>query len=262
MAHPRLSVSALCSPRWSFEEDLALWRELEVRWAGLLISKIADDLDARLDRLSAAGIGVATVITAGFELRAPETWPARRDELHRLIDAVAARNGRSVYFTPGRTTGAPWREVLDVFAVAAAPSVGYARDKGVRLAFEPSLRTDVSFVNTVRDAAHVAERTGLGVIVDFGNCWMERDLREVLLAAGPHIALAQVCDVPIGVGGRVPFGEGDLPLERLLRDVTDAGYDGPIEFEAPGPQGEAEGYGPLIRRGVAAASRMLEDLQL
>lgn len=274
MIHPRLSVSALSSFRWSFEEDFALWQELGIGWAGLIGAKLGDDLDGGgldggLARLGAAGIRASTIIAAGFDLAAPESWEDTRAGLHATIDAVAAHSGWSTYITPGRTTGATWREVLEIFAEAVAPSVAYAREKGVALAIEPSLRTDVSFVNTLRDAIDVAKRTGIDLVVDFGNCWMERDFREVLLAAAPHIALVQVGDVPIGrrrgpgeapAGGRVPFGEGDLPLARMLQDVKDTGYSGPIELELPGPLGEAEGYAAVIRRGVAGASRMLADL--
>jgi sugar phosphate isomerase/epimerase len=266
--HPRLSISALSSFSWSFEEDLALWRDLGIKWAGLLSNKIAEDTDARLARLTDAGIAISTVIGSGFDLRKPESWDASRAVLHGLIDAVARQNGRSVYITPGRTTGAPWAEVLDVLAAAIAPSIDHARAKGVWLAFEPSLRTDVSFVNTLRDAIDVSQRTGLGIVVDFGNCWMERDFREVLQQAAPYIALVQICDVPIGEpgkhspGGRVPFGEGSLPFRRMMRDVIDTGYDGPFEFEIPGPQGDAEGYEPIIRRGVAGASALLHELGL
>ena len=100
---------------------------------------------------------------------------------------------------------------------------------------------------------------------------MERDFREVMARAAPHIALVQVGDVPIGTptgpgaaaaGGRVPFGEGDLPLERMFRDIIDTGYDGPYELEMPGPQGEAEGYAPFIRRGAEKASTLLDSLGL
>jgi sugar phosphate isomerase/epimerase len=31
--------------------------------------------------------------------------------------------------------------------------------------------------------------------------------------------------------GRVPFGEGDLPIPRLLRDIRDTGYAGPFDLE-------------------------------
>jgi sugar phosphate isomerase/epimerase len=271
MIHPRLSIRSLISFQWSFEQDLALWRELGARWAGTMFNKLEPDVNGSLARMREAGIGISTVIGPGFNLREPASWNKTRDSLSALLDSVAAQQGRSVYITTGRTTGAPWGEVLGIFAEAVAPCVAHGLAVGVRLAFEPSQRTDVSFVNTIRDSIDVAERTSLGIVVDFGNCWMERDFREVMARAAPHIALVQVGDVPIGTptgpgsappGGRVPFGEGDLPLERMFRDIVDTGYDGPFELEMPGPQGEAEGYAPFIRRGAERASALLNALGL
>lgn len=271
MIHPRLSVNALSSYRWSFEQDLALWRELGIGWAGLIGQKLEPDMAGNLARLADAGIRASTVIAAGFDLTAPAGWEASREGLHRWIDAVADAGGWSIYIAPGRTTFAPWREVLEIFAEATAPSAAHARDRGVRLAFEPSLRSDVSFINTIRDANDAAARTGLGIVVDFGNCWMERDFREVLLAAGERIALVQIGDVRVGsvlgpgqppAGGRLPPGEGELPLARMLGDVRDAGYAGPVELELPGPTGESEGYEAVIRRGVAAATRLMQEAGL
>ena len=247
MTHPLLSIDALSSFSWSFEQDLALWRLLDAKWAALLISKIADDVPGKIQRVRAAGIQISTVVCGAFDLATPESWDAHRAHLEAVIDAVAAVGGRAVYSTPGRTTGAPWGEVLDIYAEAVAPSVAHAKARGVRLAFEPSLRTDASFVNTLRDAVDVSERTGLGLVVDFGNCWMERDLAEVLQRAAPHIALVQIDDVIIGgpgrpsPGGRVHLGEGELPLDRLMREVLATGYAGPFDLEVLGPLVDAEG---------------------
>jgi sugar phosphate isomerase/epimerase len=266
MTHSRLSVSALSSVRWSFDEDLALWRELGVGWAGLMGAKLGDDLDARFTALAEAGLRASTVVVPRFDLSAPASWDATRATLRGWTDAVAKYDGWSLYLTPGRPTGAVWEQLLDTLADAVGPSVEYARDQGVRLAFEPSRRTEVSFVNTLADAVDVAERTGLGLVADIGNFWMERDLRATLLRAAPHIALVQLTDVVIGAvrspddppsGGRVPFGEGDLPLARILGDIKDTGYAGPLELELIGPLGDREGYAPVIRRGVAAADAML-----
>jgi sugar phosphate isomerase/epimerase len=266
MTHPRISVSALSSARWSFDEDLALWRKLGIRWAGLLGAKLGDDIEAGFAALAEAGIRASTVVVPRFDLSAPATWDATRETLRRWTDAVARFDGWSMYLTPGRPTGAVWERLLETLADAVGPSVEYARDKGVRLAFEPSKRTEVSFVNTLRDGIDVAERTGLGIVADIGNFWMERDLRATLLRAAPHIALVQLTDVSIGTvrrpddppsGGRVPFGEGDLPLARILGDIKDTGYAGPLELELIGPLGDREGYAPVIRRGVAAAEAML-----
>jgi sugar phosphate isomerase/epimerase len=271
MVHPRLSVNALSSYSWTFEQDLALWRSLGITWAGLIGAKLGEDFEGGLARLAEAGIRASTVIAAGFDLSAPDGWQASRAALRRVIDGVAAHGGWSVYITPGRTTFAPWSEVLEIFVRAAGPSADYARARGVRLAFEPSLRPDVSFINTVRDAIDAAEASGLGIVVDFGNCWMERDFRQVLLRAAPHITLVQVGDTQVGAvqgpgqpaaSGRVPFGEGDLPVARMLRDVKDSGYAGPIELELPGQLGETEGYEPVIRRGVDKAVRLFDELGL
>ena len=268
MTHPLLSIDAMSTFNWSFDQDLALWKDLGVRYAGLLISKIADAPAAKFARLRAADIQSSTVIAHSFDLRNPDTWQQTRAGQIALIDLVADTGGHSIYFTPGRTTGAPWREVLDVFAQAVAPSVAHARKRGVHIAIEPSLRTDVSFVNNIRDAIDVAERTGVEIVADFGNMWMERDAREVLKRAAPHLALIQICDVIIGAtgkpppGGRVHIGEGELPLHRLMHEVLDAGYKGVFDLEVLGPLIEKEGYENSVRRGVASASALLTEMGL
>lgn len=268
MIHPRLSINSLSSFNWSFDQDLALWQELGVHHAGLLISKIADDRETKVARLQAAGIRPATVVCGSFALAAPETWDATRASLIETLDLVAAMGGGTVYLAPGRTTGAPWQDVLEVFCEAVAPCVAHAARCGVQLGIEPTLRTDVSFVNILSDAIDVAEHTGVALVADFGNCWMERDLREVLKRAGPHICLVQICDVQIGglgkptPGGRVHIGEGELPLERLMQDVLDTGYEGYFDLEVLGPAIEAEGYAPALRRGVDRASALLADAGL
>jgi sugar phosphate isomerase/epimerase len=150
----------MCSFPWSFEQDLALWLELGVQHAGLLISKLGDQAEERMDQLTAAGIRASTLITEAFDLAAPDMWEGTHAAHRKALDLMARYRGRSIYFTPGRTTGAQWREDLELLAEAVAPTVAYAKEVGVLAAIEPSLRTSVSFVNTLRDAIDVSERTG------------------------------------------------------------------------------------------------------
>lgn len=147
-----------------------------------------------------------------------------------------------------------------------APTVAHGKANGVIAAIEPSLRTSVSFVNTLRDAIDVAERTGIGLIADFGNMWMERDFREVLARAMPHIALMQIGDVVVGSssrpapGGRAHIGEGELPLRRMMQDVLDAGYTGVFDLEVV-PANFAQGFDEAtMRRGIASASALLDEM--
>jgi len=266
MTHPRLSINAMCSFPWSFEQDLALWSSTGVRHAGLLISKLEEDPETRLKELTAAGIRASTVIVGGFDLSAPETWERTREDQVAVLDLAARHAAGSIYFTPGRTCGTSWKDDLDRFADAVAPTVAYARKVDVRAAIEPSLRTSVSFVNTLRDAIDVAERTGIDVIADFGNMWMERDFREVIARAMPHIALVQWCDLVIGspgrptLGGRVHVGEGELPLRRMIQDVLDGGYTGVFDLEVVPADFTQGGREEVVRTGIARASELLADL--
>lgn len=263
MVHPRLSVDAMCSFRWPFARELALWSDMGVRHAGLLMNKIADDPDRHLGALDAAGIRISTLITAGFDLADPSSWDATRATQAAMLDLVAAHGGHSIYFTTGRTVNCDWDEDLALFAEAVAPTVAHARERGVIAAFEPSLRTSASFCTRLADAVEIAERTGLGIVSDFSNNWMERGLARTLRRAMPHIALVQIGDIAIsGRGGRSHIGQGDLPLRRMMGDVLDAGYEGVFDLEVVPADYTAETDEAQLRAGIEAASKLLGDMGL
>ena len=266
MVNARLSVDAMCSFGWSFDEDLALWADMGIHHAGLLMNKLAGDAEARMRRLDDAGIRASTIITASFDLAAPDGWDETRAAQRAAIDLAAAHGGHSIYFTPGRTTCLSWREDLDRLADAIAPTVAYGREKGVIAAIEPSLRTNVSFINTLRDCIDAAGRTGCGIVADFGNMWMERDFRETVARAVPHLALMQIGDIVIGAsgkpppGGRAHIGEGELPVRRMIQDVLDAGYTEVFDLEVVPANFAAPTDPAALRRGIAAASNLLDEL--
>jgi len=267
MIHPKLCVNALSSFNWSFEQDFALWRELGVRFAGLLISKIDDDVDGKLQRLTDAGIRPSVIVCGGFNIGDPTTWGETQRGINNILAAVAKVDKECVvYFPPGRTSCDTWENVVEQFAEAVKPCVAFSRNCGVRLAFEPTHRTDASFVASLKDAIGIAERTGLGLVLDFGNCWMESDLQSTILTAGRHIALVQIDDVDIGGYGngpgmgRVQIGDGELPLKRLMQYVIESGYQGVFDLEVIGPSVEKEGYDSALRRGTGSASELLYEM--
>jgi sugar phosphate isomerase/epimerase len=77
------------------------------------------------------------------------------------------------------------------------------------------------------------------------------------------VALVQICDYKLGtfdMPNRCAIGDGDIPVERLMRMMVDAGYEGPFDLEILGPTIEAEGYRAPIARSIERASEMLERL--
>ena len=266
MTHPRLSVSEMCTYPWSLADELTLWDELGVRQVGLISAKVdAFGRDAAIAALRERSMVATTVITGMFDLSDPTGWDTTRATINDAID-LAAEIGGCTYLTPGRRDGRSFDELAASLAAAIAPCAAHAESRGVRLAIEPSLRTDVSFVHTLRDGTDVAERAGIDVIADIGNCWMERDVEDTVRRAGLRIAVVQISDAVFGTtenpspGGRVVPGDGDLALDRFIEAALDAGYTGPFELEVVGPAIEAEGHGPALRRSVERANALLDKV--
>ena len=106
---------------------------------------------------------------------------------------AGARTSRRAGETGDRSTS--WRRPSPKRSRRARSTRSHA---ACRLAIEPSLRTDVSFVHTLRDGTDVAERAGIDVIADLGNCWMERDVEDTVRRAGSRIAVVQFSDAVFG----------------------------------------------------------------
>jgi sugar phosphate isomerase/epimerase len=255
----------MCTYPWPFEDDLALWDTLGLRQAGLLQNKIGPyGYDATAAALRERGITATTLITGNFTLADPATWDATRATIREVIDLAAAVGGVP-YFTPGPGDGRPASELAAVLAEAVAPCVAYAADRGVRLAIEPTLRPDRSFVHTLGEGAKVAETAGLDLVADLGNCWAEPDLADTIRQAAPAIAVVQLADVvtqpgPPPPGDRAVPGDGILDIVGFVRAAVAAGYAGPFELEIVGPRIAAEGYGEATARAVRAATALLQEV--
>jgi len=255
----------MCTYPWAFADELAIWDELDVRRVGVSTAKLdAYGRERAVAALQERSIGVTTITTGNFDLSTPASWPVTRDRVMDAID-LATVIGGCVYTTPGRRDGRSFDELTASLSEAIAPCARYGKERGIRLAIEPSLRTDVSFAHRLADGLDVAIQANIDVIADLGNCWMERDYEDTVRRAGPRIAMVQFADAVFGSpgmpppGGRAVPGDGDLPIVRFIQAALKSGYTGPFELEMVGPLIESEGHGPALRRGVERANRVLEE---
>jgi sugar phosphate isomerase/epimerase len=170
-----------------------------------------------------------------------------------------------VYVCSGAATTLSWDEAAAAFTELVAPGVARGADLGVPLLLEPTnpLRSDISFIFWQRDAMDLARQAGTKVMLDFQSCWYERGLEETVRKNIDLVGVVQLSDYVIGTtstGNRAVPGDGDVPLERLVAMVLDAGFTGMFDLEVMGPRVEEEGYASAIRRSVEAASELLERL--
>lgn len=265
--HPRACVSAISTFRLSLPEDLEFWARHDIDHVGVSVAKlevfgwgkgtqlVVEAVEAGLDVVDLIGLGP-------FHLAKPERWDAQRERLVRSIDTATKVGAGCVVFTTGPFAPLPWDEAADALEAALAPVLTEARNAGIDFAIEHtnSLRVDVGFVHTLRDAIDLAGRLGTGVCMEMNACWAERDLTATIQHGIDRIRLVQVSDFKIGTvasSQRLVPGDGDIPIARIIDDLLAAGYGGSFELELIGDAIVDEGYDVAVPRAVRALDTLL-----
>jgi sugar phosphate isomerase/epimerase len=267
VVRPPVSVSAICTYQWSLDQDLAFYAAHDIRSVGVSLAKLErHGVEDGAARVRDAGLGVTNLIGLGpFHLAASEQWSHQRDRLLRALDAAVTVGAGCMVLTTGPAGALTWEDAADRFADALGPILVASRGAGVPIALEHtnSLRVDVGFVHTLRDAIDLARRVDIGVCMEINACWAERDLAGTIATGVDRIRLVQVSDYAIGTlstPARLVPGDGDIPIPRILGQVLDAGYRGCFDLELIGPAIEDEGYERAVPRAVAVLDRLLADV--
>jgi sugar phosphate isomerase/epimerase len=266
--HPRLSVNSVSSYQQPLAADIALWCDLGVEHVALILPKIEEvGWDTARDMVTTAGLRVSTIFGPTYRPldadRSLGWWDADQQGTVDTVEFAASIGAASVYVCSGATPTLTWDDAADAFCEMVAPAVARGRELGVPVLLEPTnpLRADISFVFWQRDAMDLARQAGTKVMLDFQSCWYERGLEEVVRKNIDLVGITQISDFVIGTtetGNRVVPGDGDIPLERLLAMVLDAGFVGSFDLEVMGPRVEEEGYHSSVRRAVERASELLD----
>src|SRR4051794_14626375 len=269
--HPRACVSAISTFQLSLPDDLAFWERHGVRTVGVSVAKLERFGWEEGTRLVADavshGLRVANLIGLGpFQLADPNRWPRQQERLARSIETAAAVGAECMVFTTGPFAPLTWEDAADALGAALAPILVEAAARKVPFAIEHtnSLRVDVGFVHTLRDAIDLARRFDVGVCMELNACWAERALDATIQDGVDRIRLVQVSDFTVGTvasSQRLVPGDGDIPIERILRIVVDAGYAGVFDLELIGDAINAEGYDAAVLRAVERLGTLLTELR-
>lgn len=268
--HPRACVSAISTFALALDEDLAFWERHAIRTVGVSVAKLerfgwAQGTALVADAV-ARGLRVANLIGLGpFHLADPSQWARQQDRLVNSLDTAVAVGAECMVFTTGPFAPLSWEEAADALDTALAPVLAAAHERGIPFAIEHtnSLRVDVGFVHTLRDAIDLARRLDTGVCMELNACWAERELAETIRAGADRIRLVQVSDFKVGTlasSQRLVPGDGDIPIARILGDVLAAGYAGVFDLELIGTAITEEGYDAAVPRAVDALGALLTHL--
>jgi len=268
--HPRACASAISTFKLSLDEDLAFWDRHGITTVGVSVAKLErfgwPEGTNRVADAVGRGLRVANLIGLGpFHLANPASWPKQQERLVRSIETAAAVGAECMVFTTGPFAPLTWEEAADALVAALTPILSEAASRGVPFAIEHtnSLRVDVGFVHTLKDAIDLARRFDVGVCMELNACWAERGLAATIRDGVDRIRIVQVSDFKVGTvasSQRLVPGDGDIPIARILGTLLDAGYPGVFDLELIGDAIAAEGYDAAVPRAVDALSAILTHL--
>jgi len=268
--HPRACVSAISTFRLSLPEDLEFWDRHGIGTVGVSVAKLERFGWEAGTRLVADAVGrglrVANLIGLGpFDLADPSSWPRQQDRLVHSVETASAVGAECMVFTTGPFAPLTWEEAADALEAALAPALTASKARRIPFAIEHtnSLRVDVGFVHTLKDAIDLARRLDVGVCMELNACWAERALEQTIRGGIDRIRIVQVSDFKVGTvasSQRLVPGDGDVPIARILRTLLDAGYAGVFDLELIGDAINTEGYDAAVPRAVDALGSILTDL--
>lgn len=267
--HPRVSLSMLSQWNWTVDEDLAYFEREGVEVIGVSLAKLeaAGGWRAVVPRIRDRGFRVANLIGLGpFQLADPTGWPSGRERMRDALDAAEALGAECIVLTTGPAGPLSWEEAADAYAEAMGPLIAAeAIPRGIRIALEHtnSLRVDIGFLHTLRDAIEFARRLGVGVCMEVNACWAERGLADTIADGIDTITIVQLSDFAVGTHStpnRLVPGDGDIPMERIVGQLLAAGYPGVFDIEMIGPRIDEEGYERASARAVEYVGALLTRL--
>jgi sugar phosphate isomerase/epimerase len=262
----RLSIGHYMLRRWTLAEDVRHLERLGFRSISLASSKLdAYGTERAVQLLRASSLQVAHVGSFGWFGTTRHTLAAGVERVRRALDVVERVGGKALFVISGGRDGATWDNAARVYGEAYARLLPEATAAGVRLAIEVihPLRQDLSFINTLADAAAIARRAGRrgGYVLDFWHSAWERHLLATIARdAATRIHAVQISDykrVTLKTMDRALLGRGVLPLRRLVRALERGGYRGWYEAEIISDDLEAMGYERALRHTRAAFARLL-----
>lgn len=266
--HERISVNSLCFPGARLDQVAAAWETLRPSRISFTSSLVSDDPRSSARVVRSGGYQVETIwhqfVDGHLDCERPALDGAQ-DRLSRLLEIAASLNASSVYLTTGGHGTLTWEEAAHRFATAVEPCRAEAADAGIELLVEniPSLRADLHIAHSLRDTITLAELAGIGICIDVNGCWVEAGLAELINEAMPRCHLVQLGDYVYGdreVPGRAVPGEGDIPLERIIGWVLEAGYQGGFDLELIGPRIDQAGHLEATARACQEVDRLLTEL--
>jgi len=255
----KLSMSEVTTYRWSFQQDVNNYRAAGYESIGVWRQKLADyGEEAGIELLSESGLSVSHLFWAGGFTGSDgrSLQEAIEDGIHavRLAGALGAE---CLVVYPGGRNHHIYRHAERLFRIALESLLAHAEATDVVLAIEPmhpacaGAWTFLSDIESTVSLIESFDTSSLKLIYDTYHFGLDSALLANMREIVPHIALVQLGDLatPQSIDQeRCLLGAGNVPLQQIIEELQEAGYDGTYDIELIGLDWQADDYQHLLHR--------------
>lgn len=258
----QLSINELTTYRWSFEEDVAHFKDAGFSAVGVWRQKLAEFGEEKgVELLAESGLKVSNLLwCGGFTGSDGRTFREGLEDAREAIDLAGQMQADCLIAYTGARGGHTHNHARRLIRDAFKELLPQARERGVTLAVEPmhpQAAGECTFLTCFDETMQLLEAIADPAFklcfdtyhLGFGNDW-ERKIR----CAAPHIAVVHVADGKTpseSEQARTRLGEGDVPLRAMISVLRDCGFDGYFDVELVGTGYEPAAYPDLVRHSRA-----------
>ena len=192
-----------------------------------------------LRKYNVACWGTVTVQHGDRDLVAADPQQRRKtvEYMKRVVGMSAELGGQIITVVPGNvgkivSTSTPeneWKWAVEGLREVAA----FAKGKGIKVALEPLNRFETYFLNRTNQALALADEVGYDVGIAFDPFHLaleEKDMYEAIQAC--H---GRIYDFHPSDNNRLAPGDGNFDWPKMMKALSDAGYDGALAVECMPP---------------------------
>jgi sugar phosphate isomerase/epimerase len=236
----RLSLNQMTTDQWSVREAIEGCVRHRVPGIAFWRHKIAQTGLAETARMvKDAGLTVSSLCRGGmFPALTAAERQGKIDDNKLAIDEAATLGTEVLVLVCGPAPDSDIDGARHMVEDGIAAVKSHADARGVKLGIEPlhpMFAGDRSVVVSLAQANGMAERLGVGVVIDVYHVWWDPDVYAQIERAKGYILGFHVNDwivpLPDMLKGRGMMGDGKIEIKRLREAVDRAGYQGPIEVE-------------------------------
>jgi sugar phosphate isomerase/epimerase len=254
----RLSISELTTYRWSFEEDVAHFKQAGFSAIGVWRQKLAEYGEEKgIELLAESGLHVSNLLwCGGFTGSDGRTFREGLEDAREAIDLAGQMHADCLIVYTGSRGGHTHNHARRLLRDAFKELLPQAAARGVTLAIEPmhpQAAGDCTFLTCFTETLQLLDAVAnpsLKLCFDTYHLGFNADWERQIAAAAPYIAIVHVGD------GKPPteheqvrtrLGEGEVPLRPMLAALRDCGFNGYYDVELIGSALAPDDYPDLLQ---------------